>query len=76
MSQSSPVTQTAGVASATAGGSQVNWEDNSASSKGKFKFIHLIIVSIVFLLLGSYLAKVPIASPTTKKSAEEGSADD
>ena len=35
------------------------WDDAQVSSGKKFKFIHLIIVSIVFLLLGSYLAKVP-----------------
>ena len=39
-----------------------NWADDSASSAKGFKFIHVIVVSIVFLLLGSYLAKVPIAA--------------
>jgi hypothetical protein len=51
-------------------GSQANsnWEDNATSSGAKFKFIHLIAVSIVFLLLGSYLAKVPISKgPETTK---------
>ena len=42
----------------------LNWEEGSkASSGGKFKFIHLIAVSIVFLYLGSYLAKLPAATP-------------
>ena len=42
-----------------------NWEDNNASSGKKFKFIHLVVVSIVFLLLGSYLAKVDLpVAPT------------
>mmetsp|Transcript_22260 Transcript_22260/g.29810 ORF Transcript_22260/g.29810 Transcript_22260/m.29810 type:complete len:94 (+) Transcript_22260:782-1063(+) len=47
-----------------ASGAQANqaWEDNPASSGKKFKFIHVIAVSIVFLLLGSYLAKVPLTS--------------
>lgn len=38
------------------------WEDDGTSSGKKFKFIHIIVVSIIFLLLGSYLAKVPIAA--------------
>ena len=43
-----------------------NWEDGTASSGKKFKFIHLIVVSIVFLLLGSYLAKVPMPATPDK----------
>ena len=37
----------------------VTWADDTGSSGKKFKFIHVIIVSILFLLLGSYLAKLP-----------------
>ena len=40
----------------------LNWADDAGSSGKKFKFIHVIIVSIVFLLLGSYLAKLPIGT--------------
>jgi len=40
----------------------MTWEDDGTSSGKKFKFIHIIVVSIIFLLLGSYLAKVPIAA--------------
>ena len=40
----------------------MTWEDDGNSSGKKFKFIHIIVVSIIFLLLGSYLAKVPIAA--------------
>ena len=39
----------------------INWAEDAGSSGKKFKFIHVIIVSILFLLLGSYLAKLPIA---------------
>ena len=46
----------------------LNWEENGPSSGAKFKFIHLIFVSIVFLLLGSYLAKLPLSTgPETSK---------
>ena len=47
----------ANTASGTVGGAPaaINWADDSGSS-GKFKFIHVIVVSIIFLLLGSYLA--------------------
>ena len=38
----------------------MNWADDAGSSGKKFKFIHVILVSIIFLLLGSYLAKLPI----------------
>ena len=60
-----------GTASGTPAGGQVNWEDNSASSGGKFKFIHLIIVSIVFLLLGSYLAKVPLSAASVHPESND-----
>ena len=40
----------------------MNWGDDNPSSGKKFKFIHVILVSIVFLCLGSYLAKM---SPAT-----------
>ena len=48
----------------------VNWEDSQGSSGKKFKFIHVIVVSIVFLLLGSYLAKLPIAVSTDQASSD------
>ena len=41
----------------------IDWSDDSGSSGSKFKFIHVVIVSIIFLLLGSYLAKLPIGAP-------------
>ena len=52
----------------TTGGGQgsqavANWADDNVSSGGKkFKFLHVIVVSILFLLLGSFLAKMPIAA--------------
>ena len=36
-----------------------DWTDDVASSGKKFKFFHLIIVSILFLFLGRYLAQIP-----------------
>ena len=48
----------------------MNWADDNPSSGKKFKFIHVIIVSIVFLCLGSYLAKMnPATSPETIPNA-------
>ena len=52
----------------------VNWAEDAGSSGKKFKFIHVIIVSILFLLLGSYLAKLPIvdaAAPAGGSITEE-----
>ena len=46
----------------------MTWEDDGTSSGKKFKFIHIIVVSIIFLLLGSYLAKVPIAAAPTPET--------
>ena len=51
----------------------INWAEDAGSSGKKFKFIHVIIVSILFLLLGSYLAKLPIvdaAAPTGSTNEE------
>lgn len=62
--------------SGTPAGGQINWEDNSASSGGKFKFIHLIIMSIVFLLLGSYLAKVPLTTASVHPESTTESNDE
>ena len=54
-----------GGTSSTSASSNDAWVDNgSASSGGKFKFLHLIIVAIICLLLGYFLAKKPsIAVP-------------
>ena len=42
----------------------MNWGDDNPSSGKKFKFIHVILVAIVFLCLGSYLAKMnPAPTP-------------
>ena len=42
----------------------MNWGDDNPSSGKKFKFIHVILVAIVFLCLGSYLAKMnPAPAP-------------
>jgi hypothetical protein len=61
-------------------GSQANmaWEDDGSASGKKFKFIHIIVVSIIFLLLGSYLAKVPlpIETPTITEPAGKAAAVD
>lgn len=47
--------------SAASGSQSGGWAESEADSKAskgaQFKFVHLIIVSILFLLLGSYLAK-------------------
>ncbi len=49
-----------------------NWEDDQSSSAKGFKFIHVIVVSIVFLLLGSYLAQVPMpVDPTVAEANVE-----
>ena len=47
------------------------WEDGAKSSGGKFKFIHLIVVSILFLLLGAYLAKIPVSEIDASTKTEE-----
>ena len=48
----------------------MNWADDNPSSGKKFKFIHVILVSIVFLCLGSYLAKMnPAPSPEAVPNA-------
>ena len=49
------------------------WEDDGSASGKKFKFIHIIVVSIIFLLLGSYLGKapLPIETPKITESAEK-----
>ena len=52
-----------------------NWEDDGGSSKKKFKFVHVIIVSIVFLYLGSYLAKLPIAAPAETTISDASTAE-
>ena len=55
----------------------INWAEDAGSSGKKFKFIHVIIVSILFLLLGSYLAKLPIvdvaapAGSTNEETVEQ-----
>ena len=41
----------------------MNWGDDNPSSGKKFKFIHVILVAIVFLCLGSYLAKMNPTAP-------------
>ena len=52
-----------GDTSAASSTTKSGWADSEADAKAaakrgaQFKFIHLIIVSILFLLLGSYLAK-------------------
>ena len=48
----------------------MNWADDAGSSGKNFKFIHVIIVSIVFLLLGSYLAKMPMGAASVEASTE------
>ena len=55
----------------TGNNAQMAWEDNGSSSGKKFKFIHIILVAIVFLLLGNYLAKVPMpARPASTVTSE------
>ena len=46
-----------------------NWEEDCTAAAKGFKFIHVIVVSIIFLLLGSYLAKVEVNAATDPATA-------
>ena len=72
-SQGASKTQTGVVGGTLSAAAQANsnWEDKNASSGKKIKFIHVIICSILFLLLGSYLAYTPM--PVTQNATTQQS---
>ena len=52
-----------------------NWADDNVSSGGKkFKFMHVIVISILFLLLGSFLATMPIAANLSSGQSSDAAA--
>jgi len=69
MSKTSTATVVGGATTSGAALANQTWEDNAASSGKKFKFIHVILVSILFLFLGSYLAKVPLPTDPAQTDA-------
>ena len=52
-----------------------DWTDDVASAGKKFKFFHLIIISILFLFLGRYLAQIPTFETPEEVAVDVGSAE-
>ena len=55
--KASASSSTAAQPSSSSLGSSGTWQAETPVKKAPFKFFHLIIISILFLLIGSYLAK-------------------
>jgi len=62
MSKQSSLATTAGGAQSKSADVNNSWQDDGTGSGKKFKFVHIIVVSIIFMLLGSFLAKAPVPS--------------